>query len=241
MKVVMNKVHEKSKQLLKAFVPAYVMQSQIHKRVFMQFAEKVGFVYFGYVDQRSDDHRLIRGLTVSATHRDNHYCIGSYEGYDITLVERIDTITFPRKPTKQHKWIIMTFDLHTSVDIPHIFLGFHTHSETFYAQLLTKFSHLAKVHLGSITLYDKAFTDRYVMYTQPAQVVAAEQLFDAQMARTIADHFGSFTLEITEGTLYLYAEHQRPSTALLEKMLQYGLWLAKTIDYKMNPVKEQAE
>jgi hypothetical protein len=38
-------------------------------------------VYFGYVDQRDDDHRLIRGHTVSATHQDKKT---SY--YDIRLL-----------------------------------------------------------------------------------------------------------------------------------------------------------
>ncbi|HMH69872.1 MAG TPA: hypothetical protein VK502_00580, partial [Candidatus Saccharimonadales bacterium] len=63
-------IAKKSKQLAKAFMPAGIIQSQLHKRVFMQFADKIGFVYFGYVNQRSDDHRLVRGLTVSSNHRD---------------------------------------------------------------------------------------------------------------------------------------------------------------------------
>jgi len=230
----MSKLHETTRQLLKAFVPAHVIQSQLHRRVFMQFADKMGFVYFGYVDQRSDEHRLIRGLTVSATHRDNHYCVGSYEGYDIALTERVDTIKYPKKPSKRHEWIIMTFDLHSSIDVPHIFLGLHTHSETFYAHLFTKFSQLSKVHPGTISLYDTSFTDRYVMYAQPDQAIAAEQLIDTQIAKVIADHFGSLTIEITEGCVYLYAEHQRPSTATLEKMLKYGTWLARTLDDKLH-------
>lgn len=221
---------KKSQQLLKAFVPAKVIQSRLHKRVFMQFAEKIGLVYFGYVDQRSDEHRLVRGLTVSANHRDNHYCIGSFEGYDMTLVERVDTIRFPGKPAKTHDWIIMAFDLHAPVDVPHVFIGLHTHSEAFYAQLFTKFSYLTKVPLGTFGAYDPAFTQRYAVYTEPSQSVAAERLFDQEIARTIAAHFGSLTMEIADGCLYLYAEHQRPSMALLDKMAKYGVWLAKSID-----------
>jgi hypothetical protein len=220
----------RSKQALKAFVPSKVIQSRLHKRVFMQFAEKIGLVYFGYVDQRNDEHRLVRGLTISANHRDDHYCIGDYGGYDIMLVERVDTIRFPGKPTRTHDWIIMTFDLHTTVDIPHIFLGLHTHSDTFYAHLFTKFSQLSKVPLGMHDPYDHAFTNKYSMYSEPAQLLAAQQLFDRETTKTIADHFGSLTVEVTEGCLYVYAEHQRPSVALLEKMIKYGAWLAKSID-----------
>lgn len=221
---------KKASQHLKAFVPAKVIQARLHKRVFMQFAERLGLVYFGYVDQRSDDHRLIRGLTVSATHRDDHYCIGSFQGYDVTLVERVDTIRFPGKPAKNHDWIIMTFDLHTSVDIPHIFVGLHTHSETFYAHLFTKFSTLAKVPLGTFGAYDAAFVNKYAVYTAPAQSIAAEQLFDQTIARTMAERFGSLTVEVADGCLYLYAEHQRPSIALLDRMAKCGTWLAQAID-----------
>jgi hypothetical protein len=199
----------------------------------MQFAEKIGLVYFGYVDQRTDEHRLVRGLTVSANHRDDHYCIGDYGGYDIMLVERVDTIRFPGKPTRTHDWIIMTFDLHSKLDIPHIFLGLHTHSDTFYAHLFTKFSQLSRVPLGSQGAHDHLFTSRYSMYAEPAQMFAAEHLFNQEITKTIAEHFGSLTVEITEGTLYLYAEHQRPSIALLEKMIKHGAWLASSVDARM--------
>lgn len=223
----------KSRQALKAFVPSKVIQSRLHKRVFMQFAEKVGMVYFGYVDQRNDEHRLVRGLTVSANHRDDHYCIGDFGGYDVMLVERIDTIHFPGKPKRTHDWIIMTFDLHSKVDVPHIFLGLHTHSDTFYAHLFTKFSQLSKVPLESTGTYDHSFTSKYAMYSEPAQIVAAQHLFNDEITKTIAEHFGSMTVEITDGSLYLYVEHQRPSIVVLEKMIKYGAWLARSIDARV--------
>lgn len=214
----------------KAFVPAKVLQSRLHKRVFMQFAEKMGFVYFGYVDQRNDEHRLVRGLTVSAAHRDNHYCIGSYKGYDTTLVERTDIIHFPGKAPRTEEWIIMEFDLHTAVDLPHIFIGLHTHSDTFYAHLFLKFAVLTKAPLGTFNNYDRAFTDRYALYTDPSQVLVAEQLIDKDIAKVMAEHFGSLTIEIADGCLYVYAWHQRPNQAMLTKMLSNGVWLAQALD-----------
>lgn len=225
-----NAIGNKSKHLLQAFTPAKVIQSRLHKRVMMDFAEKVGLVYFGYVDQRNDEHRLVRGLTVSAHHHDNHYCIGTYEGYDIVLVERSDTIKFPGKPAKAHDWIIMEFDLHTAFDMPHVFLGLHTHSDTFYAHLFTKFSKLSKVPIGTFGVYDPAFTNRYALYAEPERAITAEQLFNQSVTKTIGEHFGSLTVEISEGCLYLYAEHQRPTQALLEKMIKYGSWLASVLD-----------
>ncbi len=223
----------KTKNAFLTLVPTKVVQSRLQKKTYMQFAEKVGLVYFGYVDQRHDEHKLVRGLTLSSEHRDTHYCIGDFDGYDVTLVNRVDTIRYPGKQPRTHDWIIMTFDLHTPVDLPHIFLGLHTHSDTFYAHLFTKFSQMMRVPLGTFDNYDSEFTSKYAIYTQPAKMIAAEQLFDKKITRTIADHFGNLTIEISDQCLYVYAEHQRPSMALLEKMIKYGGWLAQSIDHKM--------
>lgn len=215
---------------LKTLMPAKVIQSRLHRRVFTQFAEKLGLVYFGYVDQRSDEHRLVRGLTVSAHHIDNHYCIGSFNGYDITLVERTDTLRFPGKPSKNHTWIIMAFDLHTQRDVPHVFVGLHSHSETFYSHLFTKFSSLTKIPLHSYDAYDSGFLRKYAMYAEPPQFLAATQLIPAEVANAVGAHFGSLTFEIAEDCLYIYAEHQRPTGQLLETMIKNGTWLARIID-----------
>ena len=73
-------------------------------------AEKVGLVYFGYVDQRDDDHRLIRGHTVSQTHQDNHYCIGTVRGYDVMLALRNDVIRTRSGKDERCHWLIYAID-----------------------------------------------------------------------------------------------------------------------------------
>jgi hypothetical protein len=217
------------KKFLRTLMPAKVIQSRLHQRVFQQFADKIGLVYFGYVNQRSDEHRPVRGLTMSARHVDNHYCIGSFGGYEVTLVERTDTLTFPGKPAKHHTWVIMTFNLHIAVDLPHVFVGLHAHSETFYAHLFTKFSGLHKIDLGMFGIHDQAFTDRYAIFAQPAKSIEVQQLFDPSVTKVIADHFGSLTIEIADNQLYVYAQ-QPPTQAVLETMIKYGAWLAETIE-----------
>jgi hypothetical protein len=230
----------KSKGALQRLIPLKVIQSRVHKRTFQNFATKIGLVYFGYVDQRNDEHSLIRGMTVSTKHRDNHYCIGSFESYDITLVERVDTIHIPAKPPQTHRWIIMTMDLHHSVDLPHVFLGSHSHSDTFYEQFFTKYAHFSKINITEANLYSQPFLKRYALYTKADQALSAERLFSPSLANTIAEQFGSLTIEIYDGTIYLYAEHQQPSATLLENMLTRGLWLARAIDGQGNGFDEQA-
>ena len=219
-----------AKYYANAFVPAKVLQSRMHRRAFMQFAEKAGLVYFGYVDQHSDEHRLVRGLTVSSSHKDNNYCIGSFKGYDVTVVERTDTLHFPGKPSRSQDWLIMTFDLHTHVDLPHTFIGLHTHSETFYAKLFTKFARLSKAPMGTFMHLSREFSDKYAIFTEPDRLMQAEALFDSEVTKSMAAAFGSLTVEIADGCLYVYAWHQRPSVPFLTRMLQNGLWLASALD-----------
>jgi hypothetical protein len=221
---------ERGKYALQRMIPTKHIQSQLHRRVFQEFADKIGLVYFGYVDQRNDEHSLIRGLTVSTKHRDNHYCIGSFESYDITLVERIDTIHVPGKPSRTHNWIIMTLDLHRAVDLPHIFVGPHTHSDAFYAQLFTKYGNFNKVPLELSGTYDSHFLKRYTVFTKAEQALSAERVFSPAITKIISDKFDGLAIELSEGTIYLYAENQRPSSALLDKMLTRGMWLAKQFD-----------
>ena len=217
-------------KVLNRLLPSSVLLKRANKRAIMNFAEEVGLVYFGFVDQRADEHQLIRGLTLSTSHRDSHYCVGSLYKYDVALVDRTDTLDFPGKTSRSHRWLIMQFDLHNAKDLPHVFLGLHTHSDTFYATLFAKFGQLQRTPLGTFGMYDKSFTDKYAIYTTPAESLTVERLFDSEMTKTIAKHFGTLTIEISDGCLYLYSEHARISKSLLETMLQNGIWLAKHID-----------
>jgi len=210
--------------------PKQLFSSRAEKKVMAQFADRLGLVYFGYVDQRDDDHRLVRGVTVSTQHKDNHYCIGSYEGYDITLVRRSDVLAKANKTQKKHhEWLIMTFDIHLQVDLPHLFLGVHSRSDVFYSNLLTKFSHLTRVSLGTLGHYDASFIERYRLYSAPDQMLSASRIIRPEVATAMAQHFSGIDIEIHDGVVYIYSEH-KSSQQVLEKMLQCGLWFVRMID-----------
>lgn len=209
---------------------ASTLKQRSTKRIVVAFAEKMGLVYFGQVSQLSDDHPLIRGLTLSPRHRDKHYTVGTVNGYDVAFVERTDTIQFPGKPRSNHVWNIVQVDLHTSKDLPHIFIGLYSHSETFYANLLTKFSQLKKATYGVLGVPHEAFIKKYVLYTEPDETLTAERLLDHAMTAEIGQHFGSLTIEISDGSLYVYSDNHITSRKLLEVMMQNALWLAEQID-----------
>jgi hypothetical protein len=140
---------------LASMVPRGLLPSaQATKRLLTDFAERSGMVYFGYVSQRSDDHHIVRGLTVSTKHIDDHYCIGTSDGYDIVFVERSDSL----RSGKRHIWHILEIDLKTDVDIPHIFIGSGTRGHGFHELIETKYPSLHAASLGATAEYTDTFT-----------------------------------------------------------------------------------
>lgn len=205
-----------------------ILPRQSSKRLIQEFCENVGMVYFGYVSQRDDEHHILRGMTVSTKHRDDHYCIGSYDGYDVVFVERSDTL----RNGKKHSWHIMEFDLKTSVDLPHIFIGSGKHGQGFHELLDIKYPSLKPLALGSLHAYPSTFLSRFKLYASPAHALVAEQLISPEVAESIASHFSGLVIEVTESALYIYSESSRLTPGLLETILKNGVWLAAQIDQK---------
>lgn len=201
------------------------------KNVIRQFVDQYGLVYFGHVDQHDDDHQVIRGMTVSHSHRDEHYSVGSYESYDISFVERTDSIKNPKTDKVQHHtWHILQIDLHNTVDLPHIFIGLHTHSESFYRQLFTKYSHLRPLPIGTLRQYDPTFVSQYRVYGHPSEHLEIERLLHDTVDKVFVQHFGSLAIELHDGALYVYSESRALHVPLLEAMIKNGVWLARHID-----------
>lgn len=201
------------------------------KRTIEKFAQEYGLVYFGYVNQLDDEHRIVRGVTVSTKHRDEHYCIGSYEGYDIAFVERTDTLPATKlRKSSTHRWYIIEFDLHTSKDLPHFFVGLHSHSESFYRQLFTKYPRLRSIRLGNLGPHIHDFIMKYRVYASPEKTIEVEQLLKPEIGEMITKHFGALAIEVQGQSLFVYAEQPTVTPALLEAMIKNGTWMARHLD-----------
>lgn len=196
------------------------------KRHIMEFAETAGMVYFGYVSQRDDEHHIVRGMTVSTKHHDDHYCIGTYDSYDVVFVERTDTL----RNGSKHRWHIMEFDLKTAGDIPHAFIGSGRHGHGFHELLQVKYPSLQPVTLGTNQEYPDTFTTGFTIYTTPAHTVAVERLITPETAAVVASHFSGLVMEITDQALYVYSEKPHLTKELLDTMLKNGAWLAGQLD-----------
>ncbi|MNH50174.1 hypothetical protein D3C73_17840 [compost metagenome] len=224
MKQLANKLTRHAARIAHSFKPSTVRDTRRRRGIHQQFTEQNGFVYFGYVDHKDDDHHVIRGLTATSKRADSHYSVGSQNGYDLAFVERKIT---------SHTWTVLDITLKNAADYPHIFIGTGHHSERFYAHLFFKFRHLRQVPLGTYEQYDPQFIEHYRMFSAPSSFLDAERLFSANLARVIGSHFRPLAIEIVNGHLYIYADNQKVTQSLLQTMLQNGLWLAEELDKRV--------
>lgn len=217
----MQRVLHRTGAILRRSTPTHLLHHQRTRATIQRLALAMGLVYFGYVDQRDDEHRLVRGVTVSTTHNDHHYTVGTFQGYDVSLVVRRDSLEYTDRRLKDHHWTIVTVDLHSAVDVPHIYIARHTVRDEMVARL---------AHLTALPHAGDAFSKQYTIYGSMGQFIMIQSLFMQPVREVIAREFVGLSVEIFEGTIYLYANEKHPSRTQLERMLRNGIWLAQTID-----------
>ena len=194
------------------------------RRIIKQFAAKHHMVYFGHVDPREDEYELVRGLTLSTKHIDNHYTVGTHDGRDVILVERRNTLSFPNKPDSSYRWLIAQIDLKRS-GFPHLFIDCNHHDATFYANAF-----LLRQGIQDLGTYfnglSPSFAQKAKLFANPSKYTAVRELVTPEVAETIAQHFTQFDYELFDDCLLVYASNNLPTPALLEDMLRIGAWLA---------------
>lgn len=216
----------RAKTRLTHLSPGHTLRKLATKRIIEKLADELGMVYFGYVDQRDDDHRLVRGFTMSSSHGDHHYTVGTYKAYDISLVIRRDAMQYGDKRIKDHYWTIMTFDLKTPFELPH----FHILHQRRKEQLIAKFTELAEMPRSSFIGHEPRFFEKYIIYGKLEKLQEHCELLTPVMTRTILDTFEGMSIEVYENTVYLYLTSKHPTRPELERMLRSGVWFAQSLD-----------
>ena len=215
-------------QRLKAIVERNSRVSLSRKRLIKKFANNLGLIYFGTVDQHTDDHRVVRGFSTSSTHKDDSYTVGEFQDYAVTLVDRFDVHHESDGTIEKHRWLIAEIDLIIAKDIPHIFLLPTHQSQIHYHKLFQAFSKLEPI--TEVSGYSPDFLSRYTPYSPIATSIEVEKYMTFEATRTIAAHFWPYAVEIFEGSVYVYDAEQALTTHTLEQVVKNGVWLAQVID-----------
>jgi hypothetical protein len=192
----------------------------VRSKAFKAVCDKLGFVYFGAVDQKNDDHDIVRGLTTSTTHKDRHFAVGSYDGYDISLVDRRD---------KDHQWCILQVSLHTEKSLPHVFM-MPRHREAGFSERITGArSLMPTTNFIGLNLEPEFYT-RYELFSLPRYGQELNEIMTSAFLKAVSAHFWPHALEIREGNLYVYITEHRLDETVVLSALQSALWLASLLD-----------
>lgn len=202
---------------------------QTTKSIYKAIAEEYDMVYFGHVDQRLDDHKLVRGVTLSASHQDNHYCIGSIAGRDAIILERTDTISHPNHAPTTFVWPIVSFDLSVR-QLPHVIVDSGNHDKAFYDQFFTKFFQFMKADSGVFESHDEAFRKNFTVFAPPDAIDRLTVLLPETITSNLAHHFPHLCFEIYNDTLIVYTPQSKSTRQLLDSMIHAGSWLSGEIE-----------
>lgn len=196
------------------------------------FAEHTGLVYFGAVDHTKDDHEVIRGLTVSTSHKDRHYAVGTYDGYDLAIVDRYDTCRSHISDHRAHNWTIVEVTLRHQRQNPHIFL-LPTHRSDHFTHLFAGNRHLAPISQFTDLQLQSEFATRYVPHSAPRDFQEAA-VWLSRHSHGIAAHFWPHAIELKANKLYIYITEHRLSETVLGSAVESALWLADALDRSEN-------
>jgi hypothetical protein len=214
------------KRTIRHLRPSHIVKTRLTRRVVQKVAEKYGLVYFGYVNHKDDDHKSVRGYTVSKTQIDNHYSVGTIQDYDVTFVQRNDVVLDLNRNEVRCHWLIASIDLKSRRALPNFFVGPQAHSDI----LRALYSQFHQISLGNTTQYPHKFIANYFVYAKPQDVINIEWIFPPSAAEIVTGYFADMSFELEKNVLHIYNENPYPTAEKIDKMFENGIWLARYID-----------
>ena len=149
-------------QLFQRFSPAFRKRGATLKR----FSATLGLVNFGAVHQHNDDLDAIRGFTASLTHKDSAFCVGTYNGYNLRMVNRFDIVRTSSTVHHEQLWTILEIELDTT-NLPHMFFVPTGHEAAEYGRLYATQPHLQPLNSMILDNHSPEFHGRF-------QIVASQ-------------------------------------------------------------------
>lgn len=194
-----------------------------------RFSHTIGLVYFGTVHQHDDEHDAIRGFTASLTHKDTHYAVGTYNGFNIRVVNRFDVIRSVGNSYHEQLWTIIEIELDTK-GVPHMFFVPTGREAGEYGRIYATQPQLQPLNSTFWDTKSPEFHGRFQILASPTHAHRVETLFTSPVIVGIASRFWPHGIEIEHGKILIYITEHRLDKAVLEIALASGLWLAETID-----------
>lgn len=198
-------------------------------RLLRSFSSTVGLVYFGVVSQHEDDYIPIKGFTASLSHKDNHYAVGTYNGYNLRLVDRYDSVLLPGGRHHDQLWTIIEIELENH-SLPHMFFVPTGQNGAEYSRLFSTQPTMQPLNTTLATNHSPEFHGRFQIMASATHSHIVETTFSSPIIVAIASRFWPHGIEIERGKLLVYITEPHLTKTMLEAALGSALWLAETID-----------
>lgn len=198
-------------------------------KILRKFSESLGLVYFGMVHQHEEDYVPIRGFTASLTHRDTHYAVGTYNGYNIRLVNRYDIIRVAGNPNHEQFITIIEVELETK-SLPHMFFMPTGHEGGEYSRFYAIRPNMQPLNSMILNNRSPELHGRYQILSRATNAHKIEAFFTSPMIVSIGSRMWPHGIEIERGKLLVYITQHRLTKTVLDTTLASALWLAETID-----------
>lgn len=197
------------------------------KQIIKAADETYSLIYFGGVSQTDDEHKPVKGVTFSPQHVDRHYSVGTVEGFDVTLLERTDSLSMPGKSTEDYRWTLLRVELKPSIKLDHVLIDTAQHEQAYYAKLFAKFGRLHPAnHCFSVPAYGE-FSGVFHTYTTPDSLDHLAGLISPETAQTLLQHFPRFDVEWFDNQIIISTPEPLANQQTIEMMLREALWLGR--------------
>lgn len=217
-----------------------VVKSLSRARSYRDVCNRYDLVYFGTVNAQSDEHMMVRGLTVSAQHVDRHYCVGSVEGFEVILLERTDQLYFPYKKPESYRWTILQIDL-DHVNLPHVFLDSRQHQSAFYDAFFAKYPQMRRTDVNLLADHDPRFTRGFTTLCSIQDNSLVAQILSYEITATLGHHFSRYDFELFEDKILVYSSNRTPTRAVIDDMMRAGIWFAREIENLYHPATNSSD
>lgn len=217
----MKKFKRFAHELAQRFNP----KSRQRSKVIRSFYDTAGIVNFGVASQHDDEFDVIRGFSSSLTHYDSNFGVGSYDGFDLRMVDRTDFVSLPGKKHVQQAWFIMEIHLHVR-NMPHFFFVPTGTEGGSYTRLFQSQPFMQPISDVAQLNRSPQFHGRYQLLARLTKAPDLEHLMTSPVIVGVGERFWPYGVEIEHGRLYIYITDKKLTKSVLEQSLSSALWLA---------------
>jgi len=192
-------------------------------------AKAFELVYFGNI-HHDDDHNPVLGFTTSITHIDQHFSVGNFEGYNIRLLDRFDTVRMGGTKEHAQNWCVVEVQLQEQTDLPHICLVPTGNTSGEYHRLFTSVYRLQPLNNTLFHTHSMEVHGRFQILAPTSRTRDVETTLTSPLVMGIAGRFWPHGIELKGDTLYVYITDHRLSSTVIMSTISSALWLAHSLD-----------